>query len=122
MKRMFKQELYDCLFTIINNNNWHMEWECEKQLNQLIELSIDRLSHRDCEREELRNFAKTNLSCLLTYMYIDCRSRHVGYLDVDALTNALSSFDKLWPFKGNGEISMEKYVHTTEAEDFVWYY
>jgi hypothetical protein len=119
---MFKQELYDCLFTIIDNNNWQMEWLCEKQLNQLIELSIDRLSHRDCEKEELRNFGKTNLSCLLSSMYIDCRARGIGYLDVDALTNTLSSFEKLWPFKGNGKISMEKYVHTTEAEDFVWYY
>ena len=99
MKKIFKQHLHDFLYYIISTRNWKMDWSCENELNHLIELSVDRISHSDCTKDEMVKFAKLNLSHLLNQMYLDSKKRHSGYLDAASVYNVLAACTCLWPFK-----------------------
>lgn len=120
MKKLFKQELYDYLFLIISKNNWEIEWPCEKDLNRLVEVSTDKISHTECGKEEMRQLAKTNLLHLLAYMQLDAKQRGLGYLDSSSITNALANFDALWPFKGT-ETAKKRFPIDANA-GYAWYY
>jgi hypothetical protein len=123
MKRIFKQQLYDYLFQTIDKNKWEVDYGCEKELNALIGDSIDNLSHHDCAKEEMRQFAKTNLLHLLAYMHLDAKGRGLYYIDSIAVNNALSNFNSLWPFKTAAANSVQKpsplYMQNPA---FSWYY
>ena len=99
MKKKFKQQLWDYLYTVISNNNWELDWACENELNLLFERSVEKVSHDDCSKDEMCQFAKTNLVHLLAYMWLDAKNRGRFYLDGESISNALSNFSVLWPFK-----------------------
>jgi hypothetical protein len=103
MKKLFKQQLTDFLLYLIHKNNWRLDFACEKQLRELIERSVDnveRISFKDCAKEEMRQFAKTNLAFLLTHMHINALTRGIDCMDTVSLNSALSKYTCLWPFKG----------------------
>lgn len=117
----FRQELYDYLFVVITKNNWDIEWACEKELNRLLEISSDRLSHIDCAKEEMRRFAKTNLLHLLVYMQLDARRRGLYYLDASSISNALSNFSSLWPFTGSDVNAAKELPLYMKSSELTWY-
>jgi hypothetical protein len=103
MKKLFKQQLIDFFLYLLHKNSWRLDFACEKQVRELIEKSVDtveRVSYKDCSKEEMRQFAKTNLAFLLTHMHIDAITRGMDYIDVTSLQNALNRYTCLWPFKG----------------------
>ena len=103
MKKLFKQQLIDFFLYLIHKNNWRLDFACERQLRDLIERSVDnveRISFIDCAKEEMRHFAKTNLTFLLTHMHINAIARGIEYMDTACLHYALSKYTCLWPFKG----------------------
>jgi len=103
MKKLFKQQLVDFFLYLIHKNSWQLDFACEKQLRELIERSVDnaeRISFKDCAREEMRQFAKTNLAFLLTHMHIDSVRRGIESMDRACISNGLSKYACLWPFKG----------------------
>jgi hypothetical protein len=99
MKKIFKQHLYDYLYQILLERNLQLDWTCEKELNFLIEISIDRISHLDCTKEEMLHLAKTNMLHLLNQMYLDSKARALYYVDALSISNALSQSHRLWPYK-----------------------
>jgi hypothetical protein len=101
MKKIFKQELLEFFLCLVHKNHWTIDVECEQNLRELINKSIDdvdRTSH-DCAKEEMRQFAKTNLSFLITSMHIDAQRRNLNTIDFASLQNALAGYNSLWPFK-----------------------
>ena len=122
MKKIFKQQLYDYLFHILSKNNWDIDWDCEKELNALIEVSIDRVSHRDAAKEEMRQFAKTNLLQLLAYMHVDAEARGLMYLDANSIHNTFQKINALWPFKGMELRANNSPLVYREAKVFSTYY
>jgi hypothetical protein len=104
MKKIFQEQLFDYLFQIISKRNWQMDWSCEKELNQLIRTSIEQMDYNDCAKEEMRQFAKTNLLILLKVMRLDAKKRGLWYLDDLSVANALSNLKLLWPYKTSDEI------------------
>lgn len=121
MKKIFKQQLYDYLFLVITKNNWDIEWACEKELNRLLEISTDKLTHIECGKEEMRRSAKTNLLHLLVYMQLDARQRGLYYLDSTSISNALSNFSSLWPFKGTDVNPKRELPVYMQNHEFTWY-
>jgi hypothetical protein len=99
MKKMFKEQLFDYLFQALTKRQWEMDWDCEKSINLLIDVSIMNMDYNDCLKEEMRQLAKTNLVTLLTAMRIDAKRRGLWYLDTPSILNGLSNFKCLWPFK-----------------------
>jgi hypothetical protein len=125
VKKIFIKQLLDFLSCTINKNNWDIEVAGEQTLKELIERSVDKVYHssfEDCSREEMQQFAKTNLSSLLAYMHIDCLKRNVPRLDSASVYNALRNFTCLWPFKGKEVNSANKYSHVEKTKDYEWYY
>jgi hypothetical protein len=122
MKRTFKQQLCDYLFLIISKNNWDIDFACEKDLNQLFDISTDKISHTECGKEEMRQLAKTNLLHLLAYMQLDAKQRGLYYLDSASISNALTNFNSLWPFKGTEAGAKKQAPLNAGKAEFAWYY
>jgi hypothetical protein len=122
MKNIFIQQLLDYLSGTINKNHWETEAGFINSAKELIERSVERvynISFEDCTKDEMKQFAKTNLSSLLAYMHLDCQKRSVLRLDSTSIYNALKNFTCLWPFKGKEVTSLKNY----SAEDnYAWYY
>jgi Golgi nucleoside diphosphatase len=124
MKKIFIQQLSDFLSNVINKNHWETEPDFITSAEELIERSVDKVynaSFEDCTKEEMKQFAKTNLSCLLAYMHIDCQKRGLHSLDSTSIYNALKNFNCLWPFKGK-EVTSIKTYSSPESQNFTWYY
>jgi hypothetical protein len=116
MKEMFKQHLYDYLYYIITKDHLEMEWSCEKDLNQLIETSVDKISFQDSGKEEMQ-CAKANLETLFTNMNLDARSRGLQHLDSISILNALSQSNGLWPF-GDVEVNATERIRKESSPDY----